>query len=621
MLKGGYWGKMARVDLTNSKVSFQKFNEEFAKKYLGGAGFAARLIWDWVPKHADPLGARNLLVFATGPFQAAPIASAGRCAAAARSPLTGFWGESNAGGHLGPVLKKSGIDAIAIAGRSKRPVYLYAHDGEVEIRNASTYWGMETVGTTDAIKRDISERGISVAAIGPAGENLVRFANILNDKHGCFGRTGMGAVMGSKNLKALVARGSLDPPLKDRDELMRIYKEEILPKVKKAEFTKINAEHGQPIVVVPREANGLLPIMNFKQDRWKEGAEKIGVPRYTEELKIKRWPCEYCVMGCHRKITAKGYPNETSGPEYETLAMLGSNLLVDDLKSIVVANDLCNRFGMDTIELGAILGWAFEGYEKRMITKADTGGIKLDWGSGEALVEMVERIANREGIGDLMAEGLSSCSSKFPESKPFAIGVMNMGVAGHDPRAFFSMVITTITSPRGSCHLHGASEGIEAGETLPELGYNEPMGRFQVKGKGEIGVVYQDIQQFWNSLTWCFPYFSSGVNLTDQMGLLKAITGWNMTPRDARTIGERVLNLQHAFNLRMGLVPEWDFVLPQRFQAPHKEGGAAGKVPPWKEILGEYYKTREWVGGMPSEGKLLDLGLEDVARELQNANK
>jgi aldehyde:ferredoxin oxidoreductase len=321
-------------------------------------------------------------------------------------------------------------------------------------------------------------------------------------------------------------------------------------------------------------------------------------------------------MGCHRKITAKGYPSETGGPEYETLAMLGSNLLIDDLKSIVVANDLCNRLGMDTIEVGTLLGWAFESYEKGIITKEDTGGVELKWGNEKALVPMIRKIANRKDIGDLMAEGLPTCVSRYPKTKPFAVEAMKMGVAAHDPRAFFSMVITTIASTRGSCHLHGFSEAIETGVTLPELGYGTPMDRFEVVGKGEVGAVYQDIQQFWNSLNWCFFYFFSNVNLTDQVKLLNAITGWDVTPQEARSIGERIVNLQHAFNLRMGLVPERDFVMPERLEIPHKEGGAAGRVPPWKYILEEYYRTRSWIKGIPIRKKLLDLRLDDVAKEI-----
>ena len=614
-LNGGYLGKIARVNLTKGTVGIQEFDSGFARKYLGGVGFASKLIWDEVSASINPLSAGNLLVFATGPYQAAPITGAGKCAVAARSPLTGFWGESLSGGHIGPALKKAGFDAIAISGRRRKPVYIYVHDGEIEILDASSYWGMDTIETVDIINKDLKEDKIAVAAIGQAGEKLVRFANIFTDKHGCFGRTGMGAVMGSKNLKALVVRGTLKPPLNDRDKLLRTYKE-LLPKMKESDFTKMLREHGTAVVVVPREESSALPMKNRMQGTWKEGAKKIGAPKYTELLKAKPYPCEYCIIGCHRKITADGYPNKGAGPEYVTLAMLGSNLLIDDLESLVIANDFCNRYGIDTVETGALLGWAFESYEKGMITKEDTGGVELTWGNKDALLSMVTKIANRENIGNLIAEGWPACVSKYPETKPFALNVMNMGVAGFDPRAFFSTAISTITSTRGSCYLHGYSPFIEeSGITLPELGYDEPPDRFEVAGKGKLGAVFQDIQQFWNSLTFCMFTFGAGMTLTDQIKLLNIITGWDVTPNEARTMGERIVNLQNAFNLKMGLVPERDIVMPKRFTVPHKEGGAAGKVPPWKDILEEYYSTRSWTNGIPTKKKLLELELKDIAKE------
>jgi len=616
--KGGYWGKIAWVNLTTGKVKIQEFDEAFARKWLGGVGLAAKLIYDWVQPHDNPLGPRNLLVFATGPFQAAPIASAGKLEACARSPLTGYWGESNGGGHAGPKLKKAGFDALAITGKAKKPVYLYIEDGKIEIRDASAYWGMDTVETTDALKKDLGEKDVSILAIGPAGENLVRYAIILADKHGAFGRTGMGAVMGSKNLKAIAIKGTMTPPIADPDKLRSVYAE-IIKKAKEAPFTQVNREHGQASAVVPREENGLLPMKNWAQDRWPEGAKKIGTPRFTEELKIQVWPCEYCMMGCHRKITNPEYfPAETGGPEYETLAMIGSNLLIDDLKAIVRANELCNRLGIDTIEVGAVLGWAFESYEKGFITKEDTDGVELKWGSGEALVTMVEKIAKREGFGDLLAEGLRSLVDKYPETKPWAVEVMGAGVAAHDPRAFWAEVITTIASTRGSCHIHGFAEAIELGNPLPELGapVDKPVDRFEWKNKGRIGAIYQDIQQVWNSYVWCFFYFFCNIPLSDEVKILNAITGWDVTPQELRKIGERIVNIQHAFNLKMGLVPEKEFVMPERLSVPHKEGGAAGKVPPWQYILKEYYEEREWIDGYPTRKKLEELGLEDVAEDL-----
>ncbi|MFQ6081646.1 MAG: aldehyde ferredoxin oxidoreductase family protein, partial [Candidatus Bathyarchaeia archaeon] len=611
--KGGYWGKILRVDLSTRKVVTETFDDAFARKYLGGVGLAAKLVSDEVTKSVEPLSPRNLLVFATGPFQATTVAGSGRWISAARSPLTGFWGETLGGGHAAYYLKRAGYDAITFSGRASKPVYLWVHDGEAQLRDASKLWGMDTAETTDAIRDEIGEQKASVSAIGQAGENLVKYACIMIDKHAALGQCGMGAVAGSKNLKAIAIYGKMKPPVADPDKLKEIYKE-VLDRITKAPFTKSNREHGQPDAVVPREKTGLLPMKNFAQDNWPDGASKIGAPRITEECKIKPWACANCVMGCHRRITNPEYPRETAGPEYETLGMLGSNLLIDDLKAVVVANDLCNRYGIDTIELGGMLGWAFSCYEKGLITKDDTDGVELTWGNGEALLTMTKKIATRDGIGDLLAEGIKACVEKIPESKPFAVEVLGKCTPAHDPRAYYAQVVPTITSPLGSSHLHGFAEAVELGVLLPELGIKETLDRFAWEGKGYVGAVYQDVQEFWNSLVWCFFYFFSNVTQTDLVNMLNAITGWDVTPEETRVMGERFVNLMHVFNLRMGLTPERDFVLPERFQAPHKEGGAAGKVPPFKKILEDYYKARGWVKGIPTREKLVELGLQEAAK-------
>ncbi len=609
-IKGGYWGKILWVDLTNGKTSVETFDDAYARKYLGGVGLAAKIISDKVTKHTNPLGPGNVLVFATGPYQATNIASSGRCSVAAKSPLTGYWGESQGGGHIGPQLKRCGFDAIAITGRAKRPVYLWINDDRVEIRDGSGFWGLDTAQVVDALKEAVGGANTAVTSIGPAGENLVRFACIANDKHGYFGRCGLGAVMGSKNLKALVVRGTLKPPIANPDKLKDIYKDS-RKRVMEAIGTAVLKEHGQASDFMYCEETGLLPMKNFAQDTWSE-ASKIGTPRFTKELQAKSWACPYCVIGCHRRITNPEYASKTAGPEYETLGMIGSNLLIDDLSAVVRANDLCNLYGIDTIEIGGVLGWAFECYENGLITKEDTDGVELKWGSGEALVEMTEKIAKRDGIGNLLAEGLRACVDRIPKSKPYAVEAMGQAVAAHDPRAFFGQTITTIASIRGSCHIHGHAEAMERGGVIPELGITEVIDRFDARQKGYAGAIYQDIWQFWNSLTWCVCY-GDGMSLTDELDILNAITGWDVTPKEAHKMGERIVCLQHSFNLAMGLVPEKENVMPERLTIPHRGGGAAGKVPPWRAILKEYWETKGWVNGIPTRDKLIELGLEDMA--------
>jgi len=615
--KGGYWGKILRVDLTIGKVNVETFDDTFARKYLGGVGFAAKIISDGVTRNIAPLSPGNILVFATGPYQAANIASGGRWAAAARSPLTGYWGESNCGGHGGPMLKCSGFDAVVITGRAKQPVYLWIHDEKAEILDGTALWGMDTCEVVDAIREALGESRASIAAIGPAGENLVNYACIANDKHAFFGQCGIGAVMGSKNLKAIAIYGKLKPPIADPEKLKKVYRDILENKIRKADFTKENREHGMANAVVPREENALLPIKNWQQDEWPQGAKKIGAPYYTEYLKIKPWACTFCVMGCHRKITNPKFSDkvrETSGPEYETLAELGAMLLIDDLDALVNAGALCNRYGIDTIELGGILGWAFESFEKGMLTKKDTDGIELTWGNTDALLKMIEKVKNRDGFGSIVAEGIRACVQKWSSTKPYAVETYGKSLPAHDPRAFFAQTITSIASTRGACHIHGFAEAVEVGVLLPELGMDKKLGRFEWEKKGLAGAIYQDIQQFWNSLICCFFYAFSDVTLTDFVNILNAITGWDVSPEEARKIGERIVCLQHCFSLGVGLVPQEENVMPERLEIPHRGGDAAGKVPPWQKILKDYWMAKGWVAGIPKEEKLIELGLNDVAR-------
>jgi len=604
-IKGGYWGKILWVDLTNGKTSVETFDDAYARKYLGGVGLATKIISDKVTKHTSPLGAGNVLVFATGPYQATDIAGSGRCSACAKSPLTGYWGESSAGGHIGPQLKRCDFDAIAITGRARKPVYLWITDNKIEIKDASKFWGMDTVETTDAVREDLGEKTVGVSAIGQAGENLVKYACIANENHGFFGRCGMGAVMGSKNLKAVAAKGNLKPPIAEPEKLKILYTD-LREKMLANPFVERFREHGQAMATAPREQNGLLPMKNWTMDNWPE-VKNISTPLFTEQLKAKPWACPYCFVACHRRISNPEYfPADTGGPEYETLAMIGSNLLIDDLAAVVRANEILNRYGIDTIEIGAILAWAFECYEHGLITKEDTDGIELTWGNGEALVAMSEKIGKREGIGNLMAEGLRACVDAVPGSQLFSVEAMGQAVAAHDPRAFFGQVVTTIASTRGSCHIHSNVEG----GAIPELGITAG-DRFDNNDKGHVCAIFQDTNQVDNSFTACIVY--GGFGLTNKTKLLSYMTGWDdITPQEVGKTGERIVCMQQLFNIKMGMVPEVENVMPERFTKPHKGGGAAGQVPDWKKILKEYWQAKGWdEHGIPTEAKIKELGLED----------
>lgn len=612
-IKGGYWGKILWIDLTNEKTHIEEFDDAFARKYLGGVGFATRIISDKVTKNTNPLGPGNVIVFATGPYQSTAIPGSGRSTVAAKSPLTGYWGESSGGGHVGPQIKRCGFDAVAVTGKSKRPVYLQISDNKVEFKDATGLWGMDNVEVVDTLKQEIGGKSLAIASIGQAGENLVRYACIANEKHGFHGRCGLGAVMGSKNLKAIVAHGSLEPPIAEPEEL-KVFFKDLQKTMTENPFVAEMREHGQAAAVAPREENGLLPMKNWRLDNWAE-ATKISAPLFTEQLGAKPWPCPNCIIGCHRKISKPEFsPADTGGLEYETLAMIGSNLLIENLAELSKANEILNRYGIDTIEVGGVLAWAFECYEKGIINKEDTDGIELTWGNGEALVAMCEKIGKRDGIGNLMAEGLRACVDAFPESKLFSIETMGQSFGAHDPRAFFGQVVTSIASTRGACHLHGFAEANELGVPLPEFGLEEGSDRFDNTRKGHIGAVFMDVAKIWNSLNMCMIYFFAGADLTAEIKILNLITGWDVTPEEFGKMGERISCMQHLFNINMGLVPEVENVMPERLTVPHEGGGAAGQVPDWKRILKEYWESKGWdEHGIPTKAKIAELGVEDVA--------
>ena len=411
----GYTGKILRVDLTKGKVEAEKLDENLAKKFIGGSGLATKILYDETGPETDPLGPDNRLIFMTGPFAATPIITSGRHHVVTKSPLTGAYTESDSGGTWGPFLKRAGFDGIVVSGKSSKPVYLWVADGKAEIRDASRLWGMDTYDVEPVIRKETRNEAV-VASIGPGGEKAVRYASIMNDGKDAraAGRGGAGAVMGSKNLKAIAVHGSLQVEIADPEGLRASLKE-ISPMVaKNAEGMRKNGTAGG---LATFEALGSLPLQNWKyQGRWEQGASKIAGPAMTERMLTGNYYCEKCVIGCGRRVKLdKGpfAPVEGAGPEYETVAMLGSLCLVDDLEAIAKANELCNRYGIDTISCGGAIAFAMEAYEKGLITKKETGEIELQWGRGDVMVKMVEKIGKREGLGHLLGEGVRIAAEKI----------------------------------------------------------------------------------------------------------------------------------------------------------------------------------------------------------------
>lgn len=614
----GYWGKILRVDLTTGEIKTQHLSEDIYKYYIGGEGLAIKILYDEIPKGADPLGPENVLVFAVGPLQGGSrFLGSGRFAVAAKSPLTNIFGSGLGGGYIAEELKRSGFDAIAITGKSPNPVYLWVNNGVAELKDATHLWGeTDAFETEDAIINELGDDKVKVAAIGIAGERLVRYSCITcNYGHGIVGRTGMGTVMGSKGLKAIAFRGTQNVDVADEKKVQEL-RRELAGIIREAPFTSSNKELGQASAVVPREENGLLPIKNFLEDRWIEGARKIGAGEgqdFNPVLKPRPSACSNCVMGCHRRVTIEEgkYAMDGYGPEYETLAMIGSNCLIDNLLALNKANDLCNRYTIDTIDFGGICAFAMEAYEHGIITKEDLGGIELTWGNADAMLELLEKIAKREGrIPTLLGEGLRIASEELscPE---MAMHVNGAALAAHDPRAFLSMAVSQSISMKGGSHTHGFSEAIELGVTFPEAGedLSKPLDPHSKELKGLAAAKYQDRMAVANSLALCFFYEFSGVDFTYFTEMLNVVTGWDLTPQDLLKIGERIVCLENMFNIKHGLDPLKDYRLPERMFVPRKEGGAAGVEIPFQEMLDEYFSVKQWKDGIPTKEKLEELGL------------
>ena len=608
----GYMGKILRVDLTKGRVEAERLDENPAKKFIGGSGLATKILYDETGSETDPLGPENRLIFMTGPFAATPIITSGRHHMVSKSPLTGAYTESDTGGTWGPYLKRAGFDGIVVTGKASKPVYLWVSEGKAEVRDAARFWGVDTYDLDEAIRKDTHPEAV-VASIGPAGEKGVRYASIMNDgkEARAAGRGGTGAVMGSKNLKAIAVYGKMEVEIADVEGLRASLKE-ISPMV--AKNTEGMRKNGTAGGLATFEALGSLPLQNWKyQGRWEQGAAKIAGPAMTEKILTGNYFCERCVIGCGRRVKVdKGpfAPVEGAGPEYESVAMLGSLCLVDDIEAIAKANEVCNRYGMDTISAGAAIAFAMEAYEKGIITKKDTGELELLWGRGDVMVKMAEKIGKREGLGQLLGEGVRIAAEKLGKNAvEFSIHVKGQEMPAHDPRCYNAGAVGYATINRGACHL-GFSHVFERILGMPEIGVDQPLARLEVKGKGELAAKTQNIMGLFDSLKLCKFSMFGGLKMTPILAWYNMVTGNSVSMEEFLKTGERIFNLKRMYNVRCGISRK-DDTLPARFLTLKHEGeGLNPSLPPLGEMLYDYYKFRGWnEEGIPTPEKLKELGL------------
>ena len=594
-------GAILDVDLTTGAHRVRPLTQEMADLWLGGTGLGAHLLWEERAYLADPLGPDNVMVWAPGPFAGTAVPLSNRFGVCARSPLTGVWGEAECGGHWANDLKKAGFDALMVRGRAERPVYLWINDGQVEIRVAAHLWGKDTFETHDTVRTEVGSAGrrgqeAGVACIGPAGEQLVRFAAIMVDgKDGrAVGRSGLGAVMGSKNLKAVAVRGTGTFPIADEPGLngyLKDLRKEIVSASKG--FGALGTAGGIPT----HDKMGNWPIKNWQQDHWPEAPDKISGAAMRDSILTGRYYCGNCIIGCGRTVQVKEGPYagiEQGGLEYETTSLNGSNLLIDNIAAVQKLNEICNRLGMDTISAGATIGFAMEAYDRRLISRDETDGLDITWGNDAAATELMQRIGERRGtFAQRLGEGILRFARDIG-GEAFAVHVRGLDFPAHDPRAFYANAVAYATSHRGADHLSSFAHVFQRVVSLPELGYPEPVHRQDATASPKLVVTGQNLMSWFDSLKCCKFLFFGGVKPTHIWSWYRYVTGNDVTLEQLMETGERIFVQKRLFNLACGSGP-WDDTMPPRMlELPRDIGTDEPSIPPFKEMLAEYYRLRAW---------------------------
>jgi aldehyde:ferredoxin oxidoreductase len=598
---GGWQGQILRVNLTKGTCKKEKLDPKLARAYIGGRGVGTKILYDEIDPKVDPLRPNNKLIMATGPLTGTNASTGGRYMVITKSPLTGAVACSNSGGYIGAEIKFCGYDFLIFEGRAKSPVYLWLNNDKVEIRPADKVWGKTTNETEDRLKAETQEEA-HVSSIGPAGEKLALTACVMNDKHRAAGRSGVGAVMGSKNLKAVVAKGYQSVKVARPKEFMAA----CLAVVKKLKDSPVTGgglpKYGTPILVNVINAHGFLPTRNFQQGQF-EGADKVSGETIADTILIKNKGCFACTIACARVSEVKEgkYKGAGEGPEYESDWALGIATGVSDLGAITKANYLCNELGMDTIEAGVSVATAMELFEKGHIPQSDIGR-PLRFGDGNALVWLIEEMGYRRGFGELVAQGGYRVAEKYGHPELF-MGVKKQAFPAYDGRGAQGMALGYATANRGACHLRGYTISVEV------FGIPKKMDPFATEGKAEVSKLFQDVTAFVDSTGICL-FTTFGIGAEDIHPMLEHATGGGYTLEECLKIGERVWNLERLFNLKAGISGKDDTLPPRILHEGIPEGPAKGMVGKLPEMLPQYYKLRGWdPAGVPSKTKLRELAL------------
>lgn len=583
--------KILRVSLTDNNIVEQPLEKDLVSEYLGGRGLGVKMLFDGLAPNTDPLSPENILIFAVGPLTATTVPTAGRFVVITKSPLTGTIFDSHAGGYFGAQLRRAGYAAVVFEGSSPSPVYLWINDERFELRDASRVWGKDVVETTNLLLEDTDAKA-QVACIGPAGENRVKIAAIMTDKHRAAGRGGVGAVMGSKNLKAVVVKGSGKVAVADSERLNEAVKRARLLIKKNSVTDKSLPIYGTAVLVNVTNEFGMLPTHNFQEGTFNDAVGVSG-EKLLERLSVRTYNCYGCPIGCGRISRARG--EEVGGPEYETIWAFGPQCGINDLEWIATINHQCNLMGIDTISAGSTIGCAMELVQRGKLDAP------LHFGETEGLIELIHDIAHARGLGAELGEGSRVLASDYGAPE-LAMHVKGLEMPAYDPRGAQGHALGYATSNRGGCHLRSYLIGPEI------LGTPVRVDRDRPEGKADLVVLYQNLSAAMDSLVVCrFTNFAWTVD--DYAEMLAAGSGLPVTGRDILTIGERIWNLERLFNNREGLTTD-DDQLPPRFFTPLPEGNSRNRVVHLDQMLTEYYRLRGWdADGRPTKDRLKNLNI------------
>ena len=618
----GYMGQILDVNLVKRKVVEEPLDERLCRNFVGGYGIGARILYNRMKPGVDPLGPDNILAFMTGPLTGTSALIGSRFQVMSKSPLTGVWGDANCGGRFGPRMKFAGIDGAFFVGVSEEPVYLLVDEGVAELRDARHLWGKDCYETQDTIREELGS-DVEVACIGPAGEQRSLIAAIITDKGRAAGRSGLGAVMGSKNLKAIAVRGNMKVSVADEKRVKEIRREVL---GKKGRWWADGTKYGTCAATAVNALIGDSPVKNWTGisavDFPTEMAEKISDDAVIA-YQAKRYSCWRCPVGCGGTVrldSGKYALSEREGylghkPEYETLAMFGTLTLNDNLESIIKINEICNRYGIDTISAGAVIAFAIECYENGLIDRNVTDGIELTWGNHEAIVTMAERLAKRVGFGDVLADGVKVAADRIGRgAEEYAVHVHGQEVPAHDPKYLPGLATTYFADATPSRHTAFLSE-----EWVPD-GWNEPVpDKYAYAGKGEHHKTMSCLLQLQQAAGLCIMANDAFVGYHEAVPkFLSAVTGWQLTLGDCLKIGERIANIRYAFNLREDENPlTWKVPGQLLGQPPLRGGNTKGITVDLKTQLQDFFEAMGWdaTTGVPRAQTLVELGLEDVAND------